>query len=194
MVTLYERDLSSPLWEDVTVPMLIGRLTGANAVSLDPMEIRVSGIGRDEALEFLGSYPRDAGRSESQSFLAYRHRPSGVLLGVAGLTAMSPARWRLDALAMLPGLEFDGENPYTLLREHMEGRHRRLVVSTRNDEAMDSVLMRSGFDCIGEVPHVLTYVDPRDPNVWAMGSEFSAEAAMEAGYVEVHDGGHRLWS
>lgn len=194
LVTLYERDLSSPLWEDVTIPMLIDRLTGANAVSLDSMEIDVDGIGRDEAIKFLGIYHRDAGRSESTSFLAYRYRPSGVLLGVAGLTAMSPDRWRLDSLAMLPGLEFDGENPYTLLREHMEGQHRRLVVSTRNDEALDDVLMRSGFDCIGEVSHVLTYVDPRDPNVWAMGHELGEEAAMEAGYVEVYDGGRRLWS
>ena len=194
LVTLYERDLSSPLWEDVTVPMLIDRLTVANAVSLDPMETSVSGIRQDEAMEFLGIYHRDAGRSESQSFLAYRHEPSGVLLGVAGLTALSPDRWRLDSLAMLPELEFDRENPYTLLREHMERQHRRLVVSTRNDEALDSVLMRSGFDCIGEVPHVLTYVDPRDPNVWAMGPELSEEEAMEAGYVEVHDGGRRLWS
>lgn len=194
LVTLYERDLSSPLWEDVTVPMLIDRLTGANAVSLDPMEIDVDGIGRDEAMEFLGIYHRDAGRSNSPSFLSYRHRPSGVLLGVAGLTAMSSDRWRLDALAMLPGLDFDGENPYTLLREHMEDQHRQLVVSTRNDEALDDVLMRSGFDCIGEVPHVLTYVDPRDPYVWAMGHELGEEAAMEAGYVEVYDGGRRLWS
>lgn len=191
---MYERDLSSPLWEDVTVPMLIDRLTGANAISLDPMETSVSGISRDEAMEFLGSYHRDAGRLESTSFLAYRHEPSGVLLGVAGLTAMSSDRWRLDSLAMLPGLEFDGENHYTLLRDHMESQNRRLVVSTRNDEALDSVLTRSGFDCIGEVPHVLTYVDPRDPNNWVIDGEETEGELLEDGYVKVHDGGRRLWS
>lgn len=194
LMTLYERDLSSHLWEDVTVPMLIDRLTGANAISLDPMETSVSGISRDEAMEFLGSYHRDAGRLESTSFLAYRHEPSGVLLGVAGLTAMSSDRWRLDSLAMLPGLEFDGENPYTLLRDHMTSQHRQLVVSTRNDEALDSVLTRSRFDCIGEVPHVLTYVDPRDPNNWVIDGEETEGELLEDGYVKVHDGGRRLWS
>lgn len=187
LITLYSRDLVSPIWENITIPFIKYKLLGADYIFYG-RNVNIQIISAKNAKEFLES-THEQGFKPANIHVGFFSNKGNQLLGVASIKSKSTNIIELERLSFLPDVQIRFSiskliswiaNNISLFTDNDEILLRSF---SRNDMGSGNGYKQAGFTLVKETPPTLKYVNmsyPLDSYSWQAGTTWSAKNGIIA--------------